>query len=190
MATAEWDRFASFGDILYGVVIGFGFTFFPDAPREHPLQTALFLWTLVITAQDWYQFHSLYGPRVAEGERGQALGRWQFFSQLVAILALYQMFVHAGDATMAAWLAWAIVFLAATAWWNLITPYPAHRAYAAIDVGLALVLAALVLAQPAARQSLGDDWTGWLQLGVTVALAVGALGFLGPALERRAADRA
>lgn len=186
MGTAAWDRFASFGDILYGVVVGFGFTFFPETPREDPLQAAFFLWTLAVTAQDWYQFHNLFGPQLAEGKAGQVLGRWQFFTQLGAILALYQMFVHTADATPVGWLVWAIIFLVASAWWNFITPYDGHIAFVAIDVGLAGVLAVVVASYPWLAGRLAQDVLGWGILVLVVLLSALLFGIVGPRLERAA----
>ena len=46
-----------FIDILYSLAIGTGFVFFPENPLENIAGTFAYVFTVLITAHDWYEYH-------------------------------------------------------------------------------------------------------------------------------------
>lgn len=127
----------SFIDVLYGIAIGTGFMSFPENPFTNQLGTVVFLCTLFITAQDWYQYHT--NANVVPEKSHLSY----FIIQIFVVLALNQMFVHSSKENLVAWLLYLALFGAINIIWNIITPFENHMKYA-VSTGFFTISAILL----------------------------------------------
>lgn len=120
-----------FIDILYSLAIGTGFVFFPENPLENVAGTFAFVFTVLITAHDWYEYHD----KVELVPKGQELlyHTWQVF----VILALNQMFRHSVAPSLQSWLIYFGIFAILNVVWNAFTEFVNHWLF----VGTTSVLA-------------------------------------------------
>lgn len=150
-----------FIDVLYALAIGAGFVAFPKNPLADYFGTLVFVYTLLIAAQDWFEYHDK-ADMVPEKHR---LG--YVVLQVFVILALNQMFAHATSDSLVPWLIYAGIFCSLNVVWNVITPFVRHSLYAVTSGVLAIVafgLAALYPYTVAKHDNIGR----WLILGVAV----------------------
>lgn len=128
------DMFVSFIDILYALAIGTGFLKFPEDPLANALGTAVFAYTLLVAAHDWYEYHNnaVYIPD------NRLL--MYFIIQIFVLLTLNQMFVHSVGPSLVGWLVYAGIFSSLNAGWNAITPFEGHLIYAVGSGSVAVVV--------------------------------------------------
>jgi uncharacterized membrane protein YvlD (DUF360 family) len=122
-----------FIDILYALAIGTGFMSFPNNPEKNILGTTLFIYTLFITAHDWYEYHDKV--KVIPEKRYLMY----FIIQIFVILVLNQMFRHSVVYSLISWLAYSGVFCLLNTLWNIITPFERHYLYATTSAFLSVV---------------------------------------------------
>jgi hypothetical protein len=132
-------NFLSFIDIIYAVVIGTGFTNFPYNPKANVLGTFMFMYTLFVTAHDWYEYHHKF-DRIPQKRR-----IWYFFIQICVLVVLNQMFKHSTSYSLVMWLSYVCIFCLLNTIWNLITPFENHRLYALTSIILALITLLMVV---------------------------------------------
>lgn len=121
-----------FVDILYGLAIGTGFASFPKDPLSDAFGTAVFIYTLFIAAQDWYEYHDK-ADLIRQNHR-----LTYAILQIFVVLVINQMFVHSVSSSLVPWLVYAGIFCVLNVIWNIITPFRNHLLYATTSGILAL----------------------------------------------------
>ena len=109
-----------FIDILYSLAIGTGFVYFPENPLQNLAGTVAFVFTLFITAHDWYEYHDKVD--IIPKDRILFYHLWQIF----VILTLNQMFRHSVTPSLVSWLIYFGVFATLNAIWNGFTQFINH----------------------------------------------------------------
>lgn len=95
-------RFVPFIDILYGLAIGTGFTLFPDDPLRRWQTALIFLTSIWLTVQDWYEYH-LDQDRI-QGNKLHDPGVHIHMMSVLNTLAIHLMFRYAGLEELRNWL--------------------------------------------------------------------------------------
>lgn len=128
----------SFIDVLYGIAIGTGFIAFPKNPLTDMTSSLVFLFTLLISAHDWYEYHT--NEKYGEGKM-----LFYFVIQIFIVLMLNQMFIHASDTTITAWLSYYVIFVSLNVIWNFFLMYENHRSYVISNVLMIAICVVIIL---------------------------------------------
>jgi hypothetical protein len=112
--------FIPFIDILYSLAIGTGFTYFPEFPLQNLPGTVFFIFTLLVAAQDWYEYHDK--ANIIPKKQELQYHIWQ----ILVVLALNQMFRHSTAVSLQSWLVYFGIFAILNAFWNAFTRFSNH----------------------------------------------------------------
>lgn len=160
-----------FIDVLYALAIGTGFMSFPKDPFSNVFGTVVFIYTLFIAAQDWYEYHDKAGL-IPEKRR-----LVYFILQIFVILALNQMFAHSVAPSLVAWLIYGGVFCLLNVVWNIITPFERHLLYA----GTSGFLSVMAFLFAGFYQSIVDSVPiidgRWLIFALVIVIPIGTIFF-------------
>lgn len=154
-----------FIDVLYALAIGSGFSAFPKNPPKDYFGTVVFIYTLLIAAQDWFEYHDKADIIPDRHRLGYVV------LQIFVILTLNQMFVHATSDSLVPWLVYAGVFCLLNGVWNVFTPFVRHYFYAVTSTCLAVVAFVLVFLYPHTVANYGER-ARWLILVLAILIPV------------------
>ncbi len=88
----------SFIELLYAVAIGASFSVIPANPLSNIFGFLVFIFSIGVAGYDWYQYHD----SIDEIKDGYSFGN--FLLQIIVIMLLSLMLVHAFDTSLFWWL--------------------------------------------------------------------------------------